>query len=150
MAPKIDRARGAFFIASTLVCALLASCGGGGGSSGPPPGPTAVLFVLAPPASMAVNASVTLQAVATYATGAAGNMAVTWAVKCASAACGTFGPSANAGGITYTAPAAIPSGGAVTITASSVADSSKTVSATVTIVSPIPIVVSLYSPAIPR
>ena len=146
MAFKIDRARSAFGIASTLLCALLASCGGGG-SSGPPPGPTAVLFVLAPPASMAVNASVTLQAAATYATGTTGSTTVSWAVKCASAACGTFGASANAGGITYTAPAAIPSGGAVTIIASSVADPSKTASATVTIVSPLPIVVGLYSPA---
>lgn len=146
MALKIDRARGVAVIASTLFCALVASCGGGG-SSGPPPGPTAVLFVVAPPTSLAVNASATLQAAATYATGTTGSTAVTWTVKCASAACGSFGASANAGGITYTAPAAIPSGSTVTISASSVADPSKTVTATLTIVSPIPIVVSLYSPA---
>lgn len=144
---KVDSARGTFVIASTLLCALVASCGGGGGSLGPPPGPTAVLFVLAPPASLAVNASVNVQAAATYATGSTGNASVTWAVKCASAACGTFGASANAGGVTYMAPAAIPSGSTVTITASSVADPSKTVSATVTIVSPIAIVVSLYTQA---
>ena len=144
---KIDRARGAFGSALALLCTLVASCGGGGGPSGPPPGPTAVLFVAAPPASLAVNASVTLQAAATYATGTTGSTAVTWAVKCASAACGSFSASANAGGMTYTAPAAIPSGSTVTIAASSAADPSKTVSATVTIVSPIAIVVSLYTQA---
>jgi hypothetical protein len=144
---KIDGARGAFVIASALVCLLVASCGGGGGSGslGQAPGPTAVLFVIAPPASLAVNASTTLQAAATYAEGTSGNMAVTWTVQCASAACGSFGPSANAAGVTYTAPDAIPSGSTVKITASSVADPSKTVSATVTIVSPIPIVVNLLT-----
>jgi len=117
---------------TTLLATLgITGCGGGGSGGGSPiqqpVGPNAVLFVSAPPTSLAVNASATLMATATFPiANSGGNTAVTWAVTCGSpGGCGTFGPSADAAGITYTAPAAIPAGATVTVTATSVADTGK-------------------------
>lgn len=128
----------------------LAGCSGPGSTSSPPPPPppNGVLFVSAPPKSLAVKASATLVAAATFPIGSTGgNSQVTWSLTCASAgACGSFSPNDDASGITYTAPAAIPSGGTVTVTATSVADTTKSISATITIVAPIPISVSFYAP----
>jgi hypothetical protein len=149
--------RGARFLAriaartALLATVGLAGCSGGGGGGGspihPPVGPNAVLFVSAPPTSLAVNAAATLLAAATFpSANSGGNTAVTWAVTCGSpGACGSFGPNANAAGITYTAPAAIPAGATVTVTASSVADATKLASATITIVAPIQISVTLFA-----
>lgn len=137
--------------AGLLAMLALAGCGGGGGSQSqlslPPPVPTGVVFTSPPPASLAVNASATLAAAATFANPiASGSSAVTWTVACGSAgACGAFGTNADAGAVTYKAPPAIPAGTTVTVTATSVADSSKSVSAQITIVAPIPISVSIPS-----
>jgi hypothetical protein len=128
----------------------LAGCGGSKNLSSLPPSskPTAVLFVSPPPKSLAVNASATLVAAATYPiTMINGNSLVTWTMTCGSpGACGSFSPSDDASGITYTAPAAIPAGGTVTVTATAVADTTKSISATITIVAPIPISVAFYAP----
>lgn len=140
--------------AGLVVMLALAGCGGGSqGQSLPPPlppsQPTGVVFVSPPPTSLAVNASATLLAAATFAnsTTTATTNAVTWAVTCGSpGVCGTFGPNDDAAAVTYTAPAAIPAGTTVTVTATSVADSSKSVSAQITIVAPIPISVSIPEP----
>lgn len=136
--------------AGLLAMLALAGCGGGSQSSSPPlppSGPTGVAFVSPPPTSLAVNASATLAAAATFAMSTVGgNNAVTWAVTCGSAgACGTFGTNADVGAVTYKAPSTIPTGTTVTVTATSIADSSKSVSAQITIVAPIPISVSLPS-----
>ncbi|MGH9342877.1 MAG: hypothetical protein ACRD19_03835, partial [Terriglobia bacterium] len=118
----------------------------GNGTSGTTPNPTSVLFVSAPPASMAVNASATIYAAAIYArTVGSGSTAVSYSLSCSSPnACGGFSDSDEGGAVVYTAPAAIPVGGTVTVTAASVADPSITVSGVVTIVPPIPISVSIY------
>ena len=137
-----------------LAMVALAGCGGGDGgglqsqSLPPPPGPTGVIFVSPPPTSLAVNASASLTAAATFANPTTGgNSAVTWAVTCGSpGACGSFGPNADGAATTYTAPSAIPAGTTVTVTATSVADNSKSVSAQIAIVPPIPISVSIPSP----
>jgi hypothetical protein len=111
--------------------------------------PTSVLFIEAPPSSLAVNASATIDAAATYALGVpsgTSNEMVTYSVTCGSAgACGSFSASDEGGAIVYKAPSAIPSGATVTITATSVADTALSVSATITIVPPIPISVSFPS-----
>jgi hypothetical protein len=114
----------------------------------PPAKPTSVLFVSPPPALLAVKASASLFASAIYPNATSTNTtAVTYAVTCGSAgACGTLTPNDEAGAITYTAPANIPSGGKVTITATSVADTTKSASATITIVPPIPIAISFFAP----
>ena len=114
-----------------------------------PSQPISVLFVATPPATLAVNASATIYAAATYAIGVGGsntNEMVTYAVTCGSAgACGSFSASDELGAVVYTAPSTVPSGGTVTITATSVADTTKSVSATITIVPPIPISVAFPS-----
>jgi hypothetical protein len=101
-----------------------------------------VLFIEAPPSTLAVNASVTIDATAENS---ASNYGVAYSVSCGSPnACGTFSTSDEVGAVVYKAPAAIPSGAKVTITATSVADSTKSISATVTIVPPIAIAVSFF------
>jgi hypothetical protein len=114
-----------------------------------PSQPISVLFVAIPPATLAVNASATIYAAATYAIGVGGSNAnemVTYAVTCGSAgACGSFSASDELGAVVYTAPTTVPSGGTVTITATSVADTTKSVSASITIVPSIPISVAFPS-----
>jgi hypothetical protein len=103
--------------------------------------PISILFVEAPPATMAVNASATIYAVVENSSS---NSQVNYAIACGSkGACGSFSASDEGGAIVYTAPAAIPSGTTVTITATAAADTAKSVSATITIVPPIPISVTL-------
>ena len=111
-----------------LALAFLNGCGGGS-SSGPQP----ILVVLStpPPSSIAASGTATVSATVSNDTAAKG---VTW--SCAPAGtCGSFSPMSTATGAstTYTAPASSPSGGKVTINASSVTDASKSASATVII-----------------
>jgi len=93
-----------------------------------------------PPAAMGVDESVQLIATVTNDPIAAG---VNWTATCGSSACGSFSPALTASGsaTVYTAPAAIPSGGTVTVTATSVEDSSKSMSAQIAIM-PIQVTVS--------
>jgi hypothetical protein len=108
---------------------------------------TGMAFVSAPQPSMAVNASVLLAASLEYNGGLQdgnSNVPIQWSVTCGTAnACGTFSANDQVAAVTYTAPAAVPSGGTVTITASS---SGESASVTVTITPPIPIQVSFYAP----
>jgi len=129
---------------AALVC--VTGCGGPSAMITPPGQPISVLFLEAPPGSMAVNASVTIDAAVENSPS---NNAVTYSMSCGSAnGCGTLSASDEAGATVYKAPAAIPSGTTVTITATAAADSSKSISATVTIVAPIPIAVT-FPPATP-
>ena len=83
--------------------------------------PIVVTMPSAPPAVLTTESQATLAATVT---GDAGNLGVNWTASCGSAgACGSFNLSpahtASAGQIVYTAPASVPTGGLVTITASS-------------------------------
>ncbi|MGB9417505.1 MAG: hypothetical protein WCB58_14415, partial [Acidobacteriaceae bacterium] len=126
----------------------LTGCGGSfsGPPTIPPSEPNAVLFLTPPPTSLAINASATLIAAATFPiTVLVGNNLVTWSVICGTpGACGSFSTNADLNAITYTAPAAIPSGSTVTVTATSIADTSKSASAKITITGPIPIAVNFF------
>ena len=128
---------------------VLAGCGGAGLSqvSIPPPKPSAVIFVAQPPTSLAVNAKATIDAAAIYPNSFVGNVntQVTYSLGCGAAnGCGTLGSSDELGAATFTAPATVPSGGTVTLTAASVADPSLSQSATIRIVPPIPISVAFF------
>jgi hypothetical protein len=81
------------------------------------------------PSSVSVPVSTTEQFTATVS--GTTNTAVTWFVNGVQNGNSTYGTITNAG--LYTAPAAVPSGGVATVTAKSVADSSKSASATVTV-----------------
>ncbi len=116
-------------------------------SSLPGSQPTSVVFIGVVPSQLAVNASASLDAQATYPISAnpSSNALVTYSVSCGANACGTLSGSKQVGAIIYTAPAAIPAGGTVTITATSVADTNVSASAVITITPPIPIAVSFFS-----
>ena len=100
-----------------------------------PTKPIAILFVESPPVSMAVNATVTVYAAVENS---ASNSQVNYSISCgSSSACGTSNASNEVGAIVYTAPSVIPPGGTVTITATSAADPTKSISAVIAISLPL-------------
>jgi hypothetical protein len=111
-------------IAAAMVAALVAC-----GSSSHP---ITVAFSPAPPASLQAGASTSLTAVVSNDSAGGG---VNWTAACGSADCGGFSSTTTPSGTatTYTAPATIPSGGTVTVKATSVTDATKSVSASITI-----------------
>jgi len=140
------RIRAAFFL--LLAAGLIAGCGGGGSQSTalPPPPSVSISFNVTPVTSLAVNATYTLGAIVNNGSSAL----VNWSVTCGSAgACGSFNPIQTSSGAStaYTAPSAIPTGSTVTITATSVADSTKSVLATITISAHPPISISFAPPS---
>jgi hypothetical protein len=137
------------------IIAGLAGCSSSGSAGSQPPTqtspqPTSVLFVSPPPASLAVKASATIFAAAIFPTTVptgSSNSQVSYSITCGtSGACGTLSASDEGGAIVYTAPEAIPTGNTVTVTATSVVDTSKSISAAITIVPPIPISVAFFAP----
>ena len=94
--------------------------------------PISVGFAPAPPSTMQTGASAQFRVVLNNDDTNAG---VNWTVLCGSSDCGSFGPTQTTSGVdtVYTAPATVPSGGTVKITATSIADPTKAVSATISI-----------------
>jgi hypothetical protein len=99
------------------------------------PGPTSI--TIEGPTSLQVNAQAQYTAIILPSNA---DQRVGWGVTCGSASCGTLPPSANmflVGPVTYTAPATVPAGGTVTLTAiSGAAISEKQASLTITITLP--------------
>lgn len=124
--------RFSLLVVTASLATLLAACGGGNGNNNPPL-QISVAFTsgFTPPGSMTVS---TTAGIAATVTNDSKNLGVTWSCTPASA-CGSFNPSSTASTVptTYTAPAAVPSGGTVTIIATSVADTTKSASQQVTI-----------------
>jgi hypothetical protein len=89
--------------------------------------------ILSAPASLQVNAQ--FAATATVANDVSANPEVTWTVACGATACGSLSPTTTRASVstTYTAPAAIPAGGSITLTATSVTDPTKSASVKITI-----------------
>jgi hypothetical protein len=115
------------------------------------PLPITIAIAPPPPAALGVNGTALIGATVTNDTLAAG---VNWSASCGagSASCGSFQSglpiptqTASTGQIAYTAPAAIPAGGTVTIAATSVTDPTKSANATVLIA---PISVSVTTPTV--
>ncbi len=126
------RRKGATLLFAMLMIApamILTSCGGGGGGGTPPP-PTVSVAITPTTATVAVNSTKMFTAIVSNST----NTAVNWLVA------GVAGGNATVGTITtaglYTAPATVPSPAMVNVTAAAQADTSKSASATVTIVQP--------------
>ncbi len=104
------------------------------------PQPIAIAFTgTAPPASLGASETAPIVATVTNDLLAQG---VNWKVSCRSSSCGSVSPTLSQSGepTTFTAPASIPAGGAVTVTASAVANSSAAVSVMIQI---LPITVSV-------
>jgi hypothetical protein len=95
--------------------------------------PIAVSFTgFPPPSSMAVN---TVEDAAVVVANDPANAGVLWTATCGSSACGSFNPTItqSQSSTIYAAPTAVPAGGTVTITATSITDTTKSVSAMITI-----------------
>jgi hypothetical protein len=109
----------------------LSGCGGGSQQTPPPPAPIIVTLTTAPPTSLPGGGTASVAATVTNDTAGGG---VTWSCT-PSAACGSFVPTSTASGATttYTAPAVAPTGGQVSIIATSVTDGTKNASASVKI-----------------
>ena len=112
------------------LCLLMVHCGGG--ETTPPvtqPPPPAAVTVDVSPSTASVIITQTQQFTATV--GNTSDKTVKWSVN------GTAGGSATVGTISdaglYTAPASLPGSGQITVTAASVADSTKSGSGTVTV-----------------
>lgn len=95
--------------------------------------PISVALTTPPPASIAAGQSFGVQATTLNDSS---NGGVVWSVACGSASCGSFNPTTSQNGsqVTFTAPPQVLTGAAVVLTATSVADPSKSASATVAIV----------------
>lgn len=93
-------------------------------------------FAPPPPSTLTVGASAQIRAMLNNDVANAG---VNWTAICGSNDCGSFAPTKTASGVatTYTAPATIPAGDTVKVTATSVADPTRAFTATIQIVSPI-------------
>src|ERR1700722_2658339 len=103
-------------------------------SSAPAPAPIAVTVS---PSTASVQAAQQTNFVATVANDSS-NKGVTWTLSgsgCSGATCGTLSASSSASGapIAYTAPSSVPTPASVMLTATSVADGSKTSSAVITV-----------------
>lgn len=94
--------------------------------------PISVSFAPSPSSSLKVSTSTKIKAVVNNDTTSAG---VRWTTVCGSSDCGAFSPVETTSGVAtaYTAPATVPTGGTVQVTATSVADPTKAVSSTITI-----------------
>jgi hypothetical protein len=103
-----------------------------------PPPPISVAFYLLPPALMPTGTSAPISA--QLINDVSPNPQLTWSVACNSSACGSFSTTTTGNEVftTYTAPAAVPAGGSVSVTATSVDDPSKSVSATIPIAARVP------------
>jgi hypothetical protein len=94
--------------------------------------PISVGFAPAPPTSMQVASSASFRvALSNDVT----NAGVRWTALCGSSDCGSFGPVVTASGVstTYVAPASVPLGGTVQVTATSIANPLKSITANVSI-----------------
>lgn len=108
-------------------------CGGGSASEPPPPPPPAISVSMSQ-AAATVQAGATAQFTATVTNDAA-SKGVAWSVTCSVSSCGTVSPTSTASGAAtaYTAPTSAASSHLkVMLTATSVADSTRTASASIT------------------
>lgn len=118
------------------MCAWTLGCGGGGaGSVTPPSSSPPSISVSVTPASGTVLLGETLNFTATVSNSS--DTTVSWSVNGISGGSAQVGTS-SADGV-YTAPADLPSGGTVQVTATSHADTSKSATASVTVTSDIAI-----------
>lgn len=128
----LRRRKGATLLLAVLMIAptmLLTSCGGGG-STPPPPPPVVSVAITPTTATVSVNATKMFAATVSNST----NTMVNWQVAGVAGGNATVGTISTAG--LYTAPATVPSPAMVNVTAVAQADTTKSASATVTVVQP--------------
>ena len=126
-------------LALIAVVIMMIGCGGGGGGNG---GPKQDITVSLSPKTISVPGDADQQFTATILN--PNNRGVTWTLSgsgCNGSACGALG---NTGGnnnqgwtVTYTAPLTVPNPATVTVTATSIDDTTKSDTATITITAPV-------------
>jgi hypothetical protein len=124
-----------FALLATLMLAIMGAgnYGCGGGSSGTPP--ASPIGVSVSPSASTVQAGATQNVIATV-TNDESNRGVTWTVSCSSIPCGSVSPAFTPSGAptSYAPPVALPAANlSVRLTATSVADSTKTATAAITV-----------------
>jgi len=115
---------------AVALAAVNSGCGGSGSGSVPPPPAINIT-----PATVTTQLGGTRQFTATIETGSS-SVGVAWTLTCSSIPCGTVSPASTASGAptTYTVPVTLPAANlSVTLTATSVADSTKSASAAITV-----------------
>ena len=135
--------------AVTAAAIWLTACGGGSKTPPTPPPVISVALSGTPPTSLVAAATTSLTATVSNDSSNAG---VKWSVSCSASACGSFSPTSTASGAatTYTAPTVPPTNPAtVTITATSVTDTTKAASTTITITPPALAISVAFNPAAP-
>src|SRR5437870_431088 len=132
--PAVTSSRLVLQFLLTAVAVALAACAGPGSVVTP-------ISVQVTPATASVQTGQTQQFTATVS--GTTNTAVTWQVSSSSASAASIG-TINSSGL-YTAPSTVPTGGTVTVIATSQADSTKSGTAVVTVTAP-PAVVVTVSP----
>ncbi len=123
------------FLVILAATSLLAACGGGSSSNNSTP---AISVALSPSAQTSLDDGQTVAFTATVSNDSA-SKGVTWTMSstgCSGSACGTFTNSTTSGA-TYNTPASVTSTLTVSITAASVADSSKSATSKV-VLNPVP------------
>ncbi|MGB7846304.1 MAG: IPT/TIG domain-containing protein [Candidatus Acidiferrum sp.] len=131
MSPAVRRIF--LFLLAFLAAVALAACGGTTSTIAPPP-PSGGVTISVSPTSASIRAGSSFAFGATV-TGSS-NTAVTWSVNTTSGGSATLGTIDISG--KYTAPSTIPSPNTLTVTATSVADTSKSSSSAVTLLNPTP------------
>ena len=119
-------------LAITVAGTGLVACGGGGGGTTPP---ISVAFSAPLPGNLSISSTASLAAIVSNDPSLAG---VTWTASCAATDCGSFNPASSSSNTPtiYTPPASLPNPASVTITATSVADHSKSASGAITLTAP--------------
>jgi hypothetical protein len=144
--------RTAFLFIAIDVGVWLSGCGGQAPLTPPTLAkPISVVFAGTPPTTLYIGSTTQLSAAVEDSTS---SLDVTWSVTCGTAnACGSFSSvtTINGASTVYTAPAAVPSGGTVIVTATSVADPTKSDSTIITIaIAPTAsIIVTFYGAPLP-
>lgn len=124
--PAVRRSRAILQLLLIPLATALAACAGTPGTVPPP------ISVQVAPVTASVQTGQTQQFTATVS--GTTNTAVTWQVSSASASAASIG-TISASGL-YTAPSSVPTGGTVTVMATSQADTTKSGTATVTVTAP--------------
>ncbi len=134
------------FLFAMIAMALLSGCGGGSSPQQEPLSAPVSVAVAPPTSSVQVGQS---QSFTATVANDSSNKGVTWSLSgtgCSGVTCGTVAPTSSASGVavTYTAPSSVPNPASVILTATSVADTTKTATATITVsASPGPVSVTI-------
>ena len=130
-----QRRRASRFVLIGVAALFLAGAGCSGGYQSQPPPPAISVAVTPPSASVATGQT---QSLTPTVSNDSQNKGVTWSLSgagCTGPSCGMLSATSSLSGtaITYTAPSTVPNPATVIVTATSIADSTKSSSASITI-----------------